>query len=379
MSSSASWTGSSRRPAADAARPAAQRWPGSAAPPPAPPLPRIFPRPAESPRRGRRWRSAARQAPARPCSPSRWRTAWAVSCSTPIPVRSPRGCGSAPRRRPGPSCAASPAICSTSANRAIPSPSPTGCAAPAPVSTTSTPAASRRSSWAAPASTCALSARAGSWAAGGRGGGPPDPRRRAKLAAIAASADGMASLVVELRARDPEGAAALDLGNPRRVIRAVELLRGGEPSLARARRRTGGRRLDLVVLDAERGLHREALTHRLDTMFVGGALLAEVAAELSRGTAPAALRRAGIGCAEALDMIDGRLDVAAASAVAMQRTRRYVKAQRTWFRQEDAALRLQRGPGSTTSGMAEAVLAMIAAGRDPPAGTASLRKFSRKP
>ncbi len=211
------------------------------------------------------------------------------------------------------------------------------------------------------------------------GGGPPDPRLRAKLAAIAASAEGMAGLVVELRARDPEGAAALDLGNPRRVIRAVELLRGGAPSLARARRRTGGRRLDLVVLDAECGLHREALTHRLDTMFVGGALLAEVAAELSRGTAPAALRRAGIGYAEALDMIDGRLDVEAASAVAMQRTRRYVKAQRTWFRQEDAALRLERGPGSTASGMAEAVLAMIAAGRDHPASTASLRKFSRKP
>ncbi len=188
----------------------------------------------------------------------------------------------------------------------------------------------------------------------------PRAEQRRDLTAMAATADGLAELVAELRDRDPNAATSLDLANPRRVIRAIEVLRHSRGPLAAARGRSGARELALVVLDADRELHRAALQARIDAMFDGGAILEEVRAELGRGTAPAALRRAGIGYGEAVEVLDGALDVAGAKARAMQRTSRYVKAQRTWFRHEDAVLRLERRRGTGLDEVVDAVLGALA-------------------
>lgn len=187
------------------------------------------------------------------------------------------------------------------------------------------------------------------------GGVAPNDRLRAELTALAATPAGLAQLVAEVRARDPAAARALDLANPRRVIRAVELLRQGGAPLATSRGRAGGRALVVVVLDAGRDVHTAALAARLDAMFDGGAILAETRAELDRGVAPGALRRAGIGYGEAVDVLAGDIDVAAAKAGAAHRTARYVKAQRTWFRHEPAVLRLERSPDSAVADLAGAV------------------------
>lgn len=191
------------------------------------------------------------------------------------------------------------------------------------------------------------------------GGVSPRSDLREQLTATAATPAGMERLAAEVSVRDPAGAATLDLANPRRVIRAVEVLRAGKASLATARQREGGRTLALVVLDADREVHREALAARMDAMFATGAILAEVRAELERGTAPGALRRAGIGYAEAVAVLEGAIDIESARAGTAQRTSRYVKAQRTWFRHEPAVLRLERGVASTTMELADAVLAAI--------------------
>jgi tRNA dimethylallyltransferase len=191
------------------------------------------------------------------------------------------------------------------------------------------------------------------------GGVPPLAQDRAEMTAVAATPEGLRQLADELRARDPQAAATVDLANPRRVIRAVELLRAGRGSLAEARRRSGGQELVLVVVDADRALHREVLAARLAAMFAPGAILAEVAAELASGTGAAALSRAGIGYREAVDVVEGRATVEEATARAAQRTRRYVKAQRTWFRHEPAELRLERTAGTTTAGLADAVLSCL--------------------
>ena len=53
---------------------------------------------------------------------------------------------------------------------------------------------------------------------------PPQPELRAEWEARVAAGD-LASLVAELRRLDPIGAARLDLANPRRVIRALEVTR----------------------------------------------------------------------------------------------------------------------------------------------------------
>jgi tRNA dimethylallyltransferase len=192
------------------------------------------------------------------------------------------------------------------------------------------------------------------------GGVSPRPHSRDELTRQAETPAGLEVLVAEVRARDPTGAATLDIANPRRVVRALEVLRAGGGPLATARGQSGGRELALVVLDADRDAHRDALAARRDAMFATGALLAEVRAELERGTAPAALRRAGIGYGEAVDVLAARVDVDGAEASVARRTARYVKAQRTWFRHEQAALRLERDAQATTAGLAEAVLAAVA-------------------
>ncbi len=198
------------------------------------------------------------------------------------------------------------------------------------------------------------------------GGVSPLPEVRDELTTLAATPAGLERLVAELRERDPDGAAALDLANPRRVIRALELLRATSGTLAEARRTSGSRSraLALVVLDADREVHDQALGARSEAMFGAGAILAEVRTELARGVTPNALRRAGIGYSEAVEMLEGRLAVDAAVARVSQRTRRYVKAQRTWFRHEAAVLRLQRTAASTTSELADAVLAAVSSPAD---------------
>ena len=200
--------------------------------------------------------------------------------------------------------------------------------------------------------------------------GTYDPIERADLTARAGTPAGLAELAEELRRRDPAGAARVDAANPRRVIAALEALRAGAVSLAEARAGAGGVAMQVVVLDLERPAHSDALAARMEAMFATGALVAEVEAELRRGTTAPALRRAGIGYGEALDLLEGRVDETTARAATLQRTTRYVKAQRTWFRSEPAGLRLQRRGGESAAALADLVLAGLRrSGGAPPPGT----------
>lgn len=190
-------------------------------------------------------------------------------------------------------------------------------------------------------------------------GSGPDPAVRAELTATAAAPGGLEALAAELRRRDPRGTDSVDVANPRRVIRAVELLRAGAGSLAEVRCRGGGVAVSVIVLDATRVVHELALEQRIEAMFGHGALAAEVTAELDRGTTAAALRRAGIGYAEALDLLAGAVTAEHARASALQRTRRYVKAQRTWFRHEPCLLRIERDAETRPDALEDDVLRAV--------------------
>ena len=174
-------------------------------------------------------------------------------------------------------------------------------------------------------------------------GAPPDPARRATLNASAASPEGLVALAGELRRRDPEGAAGIDLRNPRRVVRATEIVEACG-SLA-ARGRTGATRPSVRIgLDAAPDLHRGWIAERARAMLAGG-LLEETAAALARGVPPEALGASGIGYREALAVLDGRLSETAAAAEIVRRTARYAKAQRTWFRADRSVVWLHRERG----------------------------------
>jgi tRNA dimethylallyltransferase len=171
-------------------------------------------------------------------------------------------------------------------------------------------------------------------------GAPPDPARRAALNARAATPEGLAELAGELRRRDPEGAPGIDPRNPRRVVRAVEIVEA-RGSLA-SRRRGGATRPSIRIgLDAAPALHREWIAGRARAMVAGG-LLDETAAALARGVAPAALDGSGIGYREALAVLGGGLSAVEAVAEITRRTVRYAKAQRTWFRADRSVVWLQR-------------------------------------
>jgi tRNA dimethylallyltransferase len=163
---------------------------------------------------------------------------------------------------------------------------------------------------------------------------PPDPARRADRSELAATAEGLAALAAELRSRDPEGAAAIDQRNPRRVIRALEILDAKGGSLRDAQQRALPREAAMVGLDVARPVHTRWIEHRIAAMFDSGGIQQEVRWLLGRGLDRQAIVGCGIGYGEALDLIEGHIDIEAAMQATMRRTLRYARAQRTWFRRD---------------------------------------------
>ena len=163
-------------------------------------------------------------------------------------------------------------------------------------------------------------------------GGPPRAARRADLEALAASDPG--TLRERLRRADPATFAAIDVENPRRVLRALEAVEAGATSprgelwslasLPRAAR--------LWCLDVDREGLRERVERRVDEMARRG-LLDEVAAAprpLSRTVAQA------IGVREMLAVLAREQPFDQAVARMKARTRGYVRRQLTWMRKLNA-------------------------------------------
>jgi tRNA dimethylallyltransferase len=166
-------------------------------------------------------------------------------------------------------------------------------------------------------------------------GVPGDPSIRERRNQQASSPAGLAELVALLRARDPEGAATTDLRNPRRVIRALEILDGGAgTTLAEARGRSAPLPALLVGLQVAPATHAGWVRDRTTRMFGDGSLAGEVSGALASGVSRAALAVSGIGYTEMLAVLDGQRTAAEAIETTIARTLRYAKAQRTYFRRD---------------------------------------------
>ena len=173
---------------------------------------------------------------------------------------------------------------------------------------------------------------------------PWDPSVRAVLEADLAD-HGLGALVARLQVTAPELAARVDLRNPRRVVRALEIatLQGDAP--LPVPRGYGGPvlRLTLQVLDRDR--HRTWIADRAAVQLDGGIL---VEAEALRARYPTSLPAfSAIGYREAWDLLDGRIDRAGYLAANVGRNVAYARRQRTWFRAAPADLALDAGdPGA---------------------------------
>ncbi len=159
---------------------------------------------------------------------------------------------------------------------------------------------------------------------------PWDADVRAAVEARLAT-EGLLALVAELRHLAPTRAAEVDLRNPRRVVRALEIarLRGDAPLPGP---RGYGRAVLWLGLAVEQPVLRERIRARARAQFEAG-LVEETRALIGRFD-PRLPSFSGIGYAEALAVIEGRLSLDAAVAEDARRNLLLARRQATWFRRE---------------------------------------------
>ena len=160
---------------------------------------------------------------------------------------------------------------------------------------------------------------------------PSDAGVRARLEAEFLAV-GLEPLVERLRAVAPNRAAAIDVANPRRVVRALEMAEvvGGEPELPAPRGYDGPS--VWIGLAPDRATHRRWIETRARGQFDAG--LIDEARSLRERFDPSSPAFSAIGYREAWAVLDGQLTREAAIAEDARRNQAFAKRQRTWFRSE---------------------------------------------
>ena len=159
---------------------------------------------------------------------------------------------------------------------------------------------------------------------------PPADQELRKILTDRVRTEGVASLAEELREADPQSWATIDLSNPQRVVRALEVtLSTGRKfsSYKSSPRKPRPFEIERLCLT----LPREELYRRIDLraekMFETG-LVDEV-----RGLTPwrgmPALKT--VGYREVFEYLDGHISLDEALSLVQRNTRRYAKRQITWF------------------------------------------------
>jgi tRNA dimethylallyltransferase len=143
----------------------------------------------------------------------------------------------------------------------------------------------------------------------------------------------LADLQAQLAQLDPESASRLDLQNPRRVIRALEvcLLTGRPFSSFREQWPEPAPASCGVVLTLDRATLNARIDRRTEAMFEAG-VLEEVRASGEIGSTASQV----LGLRELRADLRGELDRESCIAALAQATRQYAKRQMTWFRREPA-------------------------------------------
>lgn len=159
---------------------------------------------------------------------------------------------------------------------------------------------------------------------------PSDPRLRARLEAELID-DGLDALVARLRAIAPDASASVDLRNPRRVVRALEIaeLVGDLPRPAALGYRGPSTWIGLGV---ESAAHADRIARRAEAQFDAG--LMDEAQALRERFAPTLPAFSAIGYREAWAVLDGELTRPAAIELDVRRNVAFARRQRTWFRSE---------------------------------------------
>ncbi len=174
---------------------------------------------------------------------------------------------------------------------------------------------------------------------------PGDDALRAELTATP-----HADLLRELEARDPAAFQKIDLQNPRRVIRAVEVIRlTGKPFSAQRAAPAPSDSSDapcFYCLTRENSDLHARIHARVDEMFRRG-LVSETERLLTRGLAENPTAMQAIGYRQVVEHLRGERSLAETIELVKIRTRQLARRQMTWFRRQACVEWLAVSPGES--------------------------------
>lgn len=193
----------------------------------------------------------------------------------------------------------------------------------------------------------------------GLGQAPPaDPDLRGQLEQTA-----LGELLRELEARDPATYAKIDRKNPRRVIRAVEVIRltdkpfsqqradwHSSPEMNRESQNFFGLARDAADL-------RSRIEKRVDEMFASG-LVAETKGLLNRGLEKNRTAMQSLGYRQVVEHLRGERSLAETIELVKIRTRQFAKRQLTWFRRQMRLNWIQLTANESAESVVERILSL---------------------
>ena len=197
----------------------------------------------------------------------------------------------------------------------------------------------------------------------GLGKSPPaDPALRIQLEQMP-----LPDLLRELAARDPATFERIDPQNPRRIVRAVEVIRlTGRPfSEQRAAWSDPAEHVTILGTDPfALALSRQSadlrlrIDARVDRMFELG-LVRETEALLARGLEQNRTAMQAIGYRQVVDYLHGERDLDQTIELVKQRTRQLAKRQKTWLRHQLPVEWIEIAPGESAEVVTDRVAARL--------------------
>jgi len=196
----------------------------------------------------------------------------------------------------------------------------------------------------------------------GVGASPPaDPVLRATLEHLP-----LETLLAELRERDPVCYERIDRQNPRRVVRAVEVIRLTGKTFSEHRTtwgsNAGGTSPQLFGFLRSNSDLQARIDVRVEAMFRAG-LVAETEHLLKHGLAENKTALQAIGYRQVADYLSHGSRSPAALAETMElvkiRTRQFAKRQRTWFRRHGNPMWIELKPDESLEAVAERLVRQL--------------------
>jgi tRNA dimethylallyltransferase len=167
----------------------------------------------------------------------------------------------------------------------------------------------------------------------------------------------LGALLDELKGKDPLCFGQIDRNNPRRVVRALEVIRTtGKPfSEQRAEWNRAQSDAPIIGLEMERSALQSRIDRRVGAMFERG-LAAETRALLQRGLRENRTACQALGYKQVIEHLDGARDLKETIELVKLRTRQFSKRQMTWFKRQLPVEWMKLDPGETPAQIADRLI-----------------------